>query len=101
MLVNFVCSHLFYFYKKDIFVVAFVQEFRNWESTWGLEALFVIVYEIRVLVEKADRQLASNRKSSEKLKGVGSLLMKVFGILVVCKYTHLYGFCVTYTSLLH
>ncbi|GAU30046.1 hypothetical protein TSUD_332150 [Trifolium subterraneum] len=31
---------------------AFVQEFRNWESAWALEALFVIVYEIRVLAEK-------------------------------------------------
>ncbi|WJX78454.1 Enhanced ethylene response protein 5 [Trifolium repens] len=60
---------------------AFVQEFRNWESAWALEALFVIVYEIRVLAEKADRQLASNGKSPEKLKGAGSLLMKVFGIL--------------------
>ncbi|XP_058738247.1 enhanced ethylene response protein 5 [Vicia villosa] len=60
---------------------AFVQEFRNWESAWALEALFVIVYEIRVLAEKADRQLASNGKAPEKLKGAGSLLMKVFGIL--------------------
>ncbi|CAL0330308.1 unnamed protein product [Lupinus luteus] len=60
---------------------AFIQEFRNWESAWALEALYVIVYEIRVLAEKADKELASNGKSPEKLKGAGSLLMKVFGSL--------------------
>ncbi|KAJ8750692.1 hypothetical protein K2173_015873 [Erythroxylum novogranatense] len=60
---------------------AFVQEFRNWESAWALEALYVIVYEIRVLAERADRDLASNGKSPEKLKGAGSFLMKVFGVL--------------------
>ncbi|KEH23645.1 putative proteasome component (PCI) domain-containing protein [Medicago truncatula] len=62
---------------------AFVQEFRNWESAWALEAVYVVVYEIRVLAEKADRQLAAIGKSPEKLKGAGSLLMKVFGILAV------------------
>lgn len=31
---------------------AFIQEFRNWESAWALEALYVIVYEVRVLAEK-------------------------------------------------
>lgn len=36
---------------------AFVQEFRNWESAWALEALFVIVYEIRVLAEKVSTSL--------------------------------------------
>ncbi|GKV14020.1 hypothetical protein SLE2022_268690 [Rubroshorea leprosula] len=60
---------------------AFVQEFRNWESAWALEALHVIAYEIRVLAEKADRELASSGKSPEKLKGAGSFLMKVFGVL--------------------
>ncbi|CAI0628322.1 unnamed protein product [Linum tenue] len=60
---------------------AFIQEFRNWESGWALEALYVIAYEIRVLAERADRELASNGKSPEKLKGAGSFLMKVFGVL--------------------
>ncbi|KAJ7955880.1 Enhanced ethylene response protein 5 [Quillaja saponaria] len=60
---------------------AFIQEFRNWDSAWALEALYVIVYEIRVLAERADKQLASNGKSPEKLKGAGSFLMKVFGVL--------------------
>lgn len=60
---------------------AFVQEFRNWESSWALEALHVIAYEIRVLAERADRELASGGKSPEKLKGAGSFLMKVFGVL--------------------
>ncbi|XP_054805525.1 enhanced ethylene response protein 5 [Prosopis cineraria] len=60
---------------------AFIQEFRNWESAWALEALYAIVYEIRVLAEKADKELASNGKSPEKLKGAGSFLMKVFGVL--------------------
>ncbi|GAB2268398.1 Enhanced ethylene response protein 5 [Dionaea muscipula] len=59
----------------------FIQEFRNWESAWALEALYVIAYEIRVLAEMADRELASNRKTPEKLKGAGSFLMKVFGVL--------------------
>lgn len=31
---------------------SFIQEFRNWESAWALEALFVVVYEIRVLAER-------------------------------------------------
>lgn len=60
---------------------AFVQEFRNWESSWALEALHVVAYEIRVLAERADRELASGGKSPEKLKGAGSFLMKVFGVL--------------------
>lgn len=46
----------FYWFQVSIVIVdifsAFVQEFRNWESAWALEALFVIVYEIRVLAEK-------------------------------------------------
>ncbi|OWM83164.1 hypothetical protein CDL15_Pgr011846 [Punica granatum] len=60
---------------------AFIQEFRNWDSAWALEALYVIAYEIRVLAERADRELASGGKSPEKLKGAGSFLMKVFGVL--------------------
>ncbi|QHN86046.1 uncharacterized protein DS421_16g542580 [Arachis hypogaea] len=31
---------------------AFVQEFRNWESAWAMEALYAIVYDVRVLAEK-------------------------------------------------
>lgn len=60
---------------------AFIQEFRNWESAWALEALYVVVYEIRILAERADRELASNGKTPEKLKAAGSFLMKVFGVL--------------------
>ncbi|CDP03170.1 unnamed protein product [Coffea canephora] len=60
---------------------AFIQEFRNWDSAWALEALYVLAYEIRVLAEKADIELASNGKTPEKLKGAGSLLMKVFSTL--------------------
>ncbi|XP_058215473.1 enhanced ethylene response protein 5 [Rhododendron vialii] len=60
---------------------AFLQEFRNWESAWALDALYVIAYEIRVLAERADRELASMGKIPEKLKGAGSFLMKVFGVL--------------------
>ncbi|XP_076904122.1 enhanced ethylene response protein 5-like [Bidens hawaiensis] len=60
---------------------AFIQEFRNWESAWALEALYVVVYEIRILAEKADRELASNGKTPEKLKADGSFLMKVFGVV--------------------
>ncbi|KAL5572489.1 hypothetical protein UlMin_022086 [Ulmus minor] len=59
----------------------FIQEFRNWDSAWALEALYVVAYEIRVLAERADRDLASNGKSPEKLKAAGSFLMKVFGVL--------------------
>lgn len=39
------------------------------------------MYETRVLAEKADRELASMGKTPEKLKGAGSFLMKVFGVL--------------------
>ncbi|KAM1809667.1 hypothetical protein ACFX12_026543 [Malus domestica] len=60
---------------------AFIQEFRNWDTAWALPALYVIAYEIRVLSERADKELASNGKSPEKLKGAGSFLMKVFGVL--------------------
>ncbi|KAI3422910.1 PCI domain-containing protein [Psidium guajava] len=60
---------------------AFIQEFRNWDSAWALEALYVIAYEIRVLAERADRELSANGKSPEKLKAAGSFLMKVFGVL--------------------
>ncbi|KAL2475622.1 proteasome family protein [Abeliophyllum distichum] len=60
---------------------AFIQEFRNWESAWALEALCVIAYEIRILAERADKELASIGKTPEKLKGAGSFLMKVFGVL--------------------
>ncbi|XP_023537205.1 enhanced ethylene response protein 5 [Cucurbita pepo subsp. pepo] len=60
---------------------AFTQEFRSWDSAWALEALYVVAYEIRIIAERADRELASNGKSPEKLKGAGSFLMKVFGVL--------------------
>ncbi|KAL8136511.1 hypothetical protein V2J09_002512 [Rumex salicifolius] len=60
---------------------AFLLEFRNWESAWALKALYVVAYEIRVLAERADRELASSGKTPEKLKGAGSFLMKVFGVL--------------------
>ncbi|KAK9947942.1 hypothetical protein M0R45_003537 [Rubus argutus] len=60
---------------------AFIQEFRNWDTAWALQALYVMVYEIRVLAERADKELATNGKSPEKLKGAGSFLMKVFGVL--------------------
>ncbi|KAK6147720.1 hypothetical protein DH2020_018632 [Rehmannia glutinosa] len=60
---------------------AFIQEFRNWESAWALEALYLIAYEIRILAERADIELASIGKTPEKLKGAGSFLMKVFGVL--------------------
>ncbi|XP_057765815.1 enhanced ethylene response protein 5-like [Salvia miltiorrhiza] len=60
---------------------AIIQEFRNWETAWALEALYVIAYEIRILAERADIELASIGKTPEKLKGAGSFLMKVFGVL--------------------
>ncbi|XP_077212517.1 enhanced ethylene response protein 5-like [Tasmannia lanceolata] len=60
---------------------AFLQEFRNWESAWAMEPVYTIAYEIRVLAERADRELASMGKNPEKLKGAGSFLMKVFGAL--------------------
>lgn len=31
---------------------AFLQEFRNWESAWAMEVVYVIAYEIRVLAER-------------------------------------------------
>ncbi|XP_052886108.1 enhanced ethylene response protein 5 isoform X2 [Gossypium arboreum] len=69
------------YHAFEKFANAFIQEFRNWESAWALQALYVIAYEIRVLAERADRELSSNGKSPEKLKGAGSFLMKVFGVL--------------------
>ncbi|KAI3934292.1 hypothetical protein MKW98_009273 [Papaver atlanticum] len=63
------------------FANAFLQEFRSWESAWAMEALYAVAYEIRVLAERADRELASLGKNPEKLKAAGSFLMKVFGAL--------------------
>ncbi|XP_024531356.1 enhanced ethylene response protein 5 isoform X1 [Selaginella moellendorffii] len=60
---------------------AFLQEYRNWESTWAMEALHVIVYALRTVGEMADREMAMNGKAPDKLKGAGSFLMKVFGAI--------------------
>ncbi|KAJ8461482.1 hypothetical protein OPV22_034408 [Ensete ventricosum] len=60
---------------------AFLQEFRNWETPWAMEALYTLVLEIRLLAEKADRELSSSGKNPEKLQGAGSFLMRVFGAL--------------------
>ncbi|KAG0625477.1 hypothetical protein M758_2G058400 [Ceratodon purpureus] len=60
---------------------AFLQEFRNWESAWAMEALHSVAYELRTIAEMADREMAANGKIPDKLKGAGSFLMKVFGAL--------------------
>ncbi|KAE9448768.1 hypothetical protein C3L33_19327, partial [Rhododendron williamsianum] len=79
---NYRLSHLVESYQSfEKSANAFLQEFRNWESAWALDALYVVAYEIRVLAERADRELASMGKIPEKLKGAGSFLMKVFGVL--------------------
>ncbi|KAL4591861.1 hypothetical protein LXL04_004835 [Taraxacum kok-saghyz] len=38
---------------------AFIQEFRNWELAWALEALYVVVYEVRILAERVRNLLRS------------------------------------------
>ncbi|KAL5548101.1 hypothetical protein UlMin_003332 [Ulmus minor] len=65
---------------QDATKLFFIKEFRNWDSAWALEALYVVAYEIR-----ANRDLASNGKSLEKLKVAGSFLMNVFGVLALFK----------------
>lgn len=60
---------------------AFLQEFRNWETAWALDAIYCMTREIRVLAELADKELANLGKNPEKLQGAGSFLMKVFGTL--------------------
>ncbi|PKA60526.1 hypothetical protein AXF42_Ash017932 [Apostasia shenzhenica] len=60
---------------------AFLQEFRNWETAWAVEAMYMVAHEIRVLAERADKELSSMGKNPEKLQGAGSFLMKVFGSL--------------------
>uniref|UniRef100_A0ACD5Y2S1 Uncharacterized protein n=1 Tax=Avena sativa TaxID=4498 RepID=A0ACD5Y2S1_AVESA len=62
---------------------AFLQEFRNWETPWAMEAMHMVALEIRLLAEKADRELAMSGKNPEKLQAAGSFLMKVFGALAV------------------
>ncbi|GKB47058.1 long chain acyl-CoA synthetase 8-like protein [Tanacetum coccineum] len=32
--------------------IAFIQEFLNWESAWASEALYVVVFEMRILTER-------------------------------------------------
>jgi len=48
---------------------AFLQEFRNWESAWALDALYVIAYEIRVLAEKVTTTSPSIKVSEPVLLG--------------------------------
>ncbi|BAF24988.1 enhanced ethylene response protein 5 [Oryza sativa Japonica Group] len=62
---------------------AFLQEFRNWETPWAMEAMHTVALEIRLLAEKADRELATSGKNPDKLQSAGSFLMKVFGALAV------------------
>ncbi|XP_062199742.1 enhanced ethylene response protein 5 [Phragmites australis] len=62
---------------------AFLQEFRNWETPWAMEAMHTVALEIRLLAEKADRELATSGKNPDKLQASGSFLMKVFGALAV------------------
>lgn len=47
---------------------AFTQEFRNWESAWALEALYVIAYETRILAERVRATLVIFRKWDGLLK---------------------------------
>ncbi|OEL28024.1 Enhanced ethylene response protein 5 [Dichanthelium oligosanthes] len=62
---------------------AFLQEFRSWETPWAMEAMHTVAFEIRLLAEKADRELATTGKNPDKLQAAGSFLMKVFGALAV------------------
>lgn len=34
------------------FLSAFLQEFRNWETAWAMEAVYILALEIRLLAEK-------------------------------------------------
>lgn len=70
------------YYALEKSANAFLQEFRNWETAWAVDALYTIVYEMRTLAEMADREMEMNGKNPDKLKGAGSFLMKVFGSLV-------------------
>lgn len=57
---------------------------RGYDLRSYLEFHMFVNWLIRLLYSQADRELASNGKSPEKLKGAGSFLMKVFGVLAVC-----------------
>ena len=48
---------------------AFLQEFRNWETAWAVDALYTIMYEMWTLAEMADREMEMNGKNPDKLKG--------------------------------
>ncbi|GJP32382.1 hypothetical protein CLOM_g7842 [Closterium sp. NIES-68] len=54
---------------------------RNWEGTWALPPLHVVVHDLRVLAEKADMEQRAASKSPDKLKAAASFLMKVFGAI--------------------
>jgi hypothetical protein len=69
---------------------AFLQEFRNWESAWAMQALHTIVYDLRTVAELADKEITENGKMPDKLKGAGSFLMKVFGALAVSSVCQLF-----------
>lgn len=59
---------------------AFIQEFRNWESSWALEALYVIAYEIRVLAERVRFVLFEQRLLSIYAIYVEQAELCLFGI---------------------
>jgi len=48
-----------------------------------MEAMHTVALEIRLLAEKADRELTTTGKNPDKLQAAGSFLMKVFGALAV------------------
>ncbi|KAH8942735.1 hypothetical protein BDL97_13G009100 [Sphagnum fallax] len=88
MLQHMRCMHCFFhrhyvdaFNALEKSANAFLQEFRNWESAWAMQALHTIVYDLRTVAELADKEITENGKMPDKLKGAGSFLMKVFGAL--------------------
>eukprot|EP00897_Mesotaenium_endlicherianum_P006031 jgi/Mesen1/5456/ME000273S04703 len=60
---------------------AFLQELRNWDSTWAMPTLYTLVFDLRQVAEKADAELAAQGKTADKLKGAASFLMKLFGVI--------------------
>ena len=58
---------------------AFLPEFRNWESAWALEALYVIAYEIRILAERVYLFISFGSKC---FSWCFVLVISVFGVLI-------------------
>ncbi|GBG67103.1 hypothetical protein CBR_g78884 [Chara braunii] len=64
---------------------AFLSEFRNQETMWPLDCIKVLVYDLRMVATRADKELAMQGKLPEKLTDAGRRMMSAFSTLTGTK----------------